>query len=110
MKNYLRIIIIVLLVQVFNKSIAQQLPVIKISANKRYFITGTNTPFFWLGDTGWLLFIKLNREEVIKYLDDRKEKGFNVIQVMVLHTTKAVNVYGDSALINGDASQPAVRW
>src|SRR5438552_925287 len=58
---------------------------LKISPNGRYFMTADGQPFFWLGDTGWLLFSKLTRENAIKYLDDRKQKGFNVIQVMVLH-------------------------
>lgn len=107
MNNFIKIITIVLFTQLCNKTMAQPLAPIKISPNHHYFITEDKTPFFWLGDTGWLLFIKLNREEVIKYLDDRKEKGFNVIQVMVLHDTKhAVNVYGDSALINGNPSMP----
>jgi len=65
-------------------------------------------PFFWLGDTGWLLFSKLNREEAEKYLDDRAEKGFNVVQVMVLHQLKLTNFYGDSALVNQDVSLPKV--
>src|SRR4051812_28865294 len=58
---------------------------LKISPNGRYFMTPDGKPFFWLGDTGWLLFSKLTREETIRYLDDRKAKGFNVIQVMVVH-------------------------
>ncbi len=81
---------------------------LKVSENGRYLITEDGKPFFWLGDTGWLLFSKLNREEADKYLEDRKNKGFNVIQVMVLHTVKAVNFYGDSALVHGDASKPEI--
>jgi hypothetical protein len=65
-------------------------------------------PFFWLGDTGWLLFSKLNREEAEKYLDDHVQKGFNFIQVMVLHHLKLTNFYGDSALVNQDISLPKV--
>jgi Protein of unknown function (DUF4038)/Putative collagen-binding domain of a collagenase len=84
-----------------------QLPLIKISANKRYFVTADNKPFFWLGDTGWLLFVKCKREDAIKYLDDRKQKGFNVIQVMLVHDINlGVNAYGDSALYNKDLSKP----
>lgn len=65
-------------------------------------------PFFWLGDTGWLLFAKLNREEAERYLANRANKGFNVIQVMVLHDLEMTNTYGDSALINGDIRFPSV--
>src|SRR6266542_4366724 len=79
---------------------------LKISANHRYFTDQNGNPFFWLGDTGWLLFSKLTREEADQYLEDRRQKGFTVIQVMVLHTVAAVNVYGDSALINKKVSAP----
>jgi hypothetical protein len=79
---------------------------LKISANHRYFTTLDGKPFFWLGDTGWLLFSKLNREDAEKYLEDRHQKGFNVIQVMVLHSVGVVNAYGDSALINKNVATP----
>ncbi|GAB3290888.1 glycoside hydrolase family 140 protein [Hymenobacter humi] len=79
---------------------------LKVSPNGRYLMTGSGKPFFWLGDTGWLLFNKLKREEAETYLEDRRKKGFNVIQVMVLHTVPAINVYGDSALVKGDAARP----
>lgn len=82
---------------------------LKVSSNGRYFTTQAGQPFFWLGDTGWLLFIKLTREEAVQYLEQRKQQGYNVIQVMVLHDVrKAVNVYGDSALIHQDAARPAI--
>jgi hypothetical protein len=88
---------------------AQSPELLKISANKRFITTQSNKPFFWLGDTGWLLFVKASREEAEQYLEDRKQKGFNVIQVMVLHDLKhAVNVYGDSALQKGNVAKPVV--
>ncbi|QEK50879.1 DUF4038 domain-containing protein [Pedobacter aquae] len=79
---------------------------LKISENKRYLMTEDGEPFFWLGDTGWLLFNKLNRAEAETYLEDRKQKGFNVVQAMVLHTVPSVNVYGDSSLINANVATP----
>ncbi|WP_069658788.1 glycoside hydrolase family 140 protein [Arcticibacter eurypsychrophilus] len=81
---------------------------LKVSENGRYLLKENGDPFFWLGDTGWLLFGKLNREEADKYLEDRSKKGFNVIQVMVLHGVGVMNFYGDSALINHDVSKPNV--
>jgi hypothetical protein len=87
-----------------------QLPLLKISANKRYFETKKGKPFFWLGDTGWLLFIKCKREEAVQYLDDRKSKGFNVIQVMLVHDINlGVNVYGDSSIHNRDVSKLVIK-
>jgi hypothetical protein len=79
---------------------------LKISANHWYFTDQKGNPFFWLGDTGWLLFAKLNREEAEQYLEDRREKGFSVIQVMVLHSVGAVNAYGDSALVDKNIAHP----
>ncbi len=81
---------------------------LRISENGRFFQDQEGNPFFWLGDTGWLLFTKLSREEADTYLEDRARKGFNVIQVMVLHTLSACNVYGDSALVGRNVARPLV--
>lgn len=83
------------------------LPRLKVSENHRFLMNENGNPFFWLGDTGWLLFSKLTREESERYLENRAKNGFNVIQVMVLHELKVANGYGDSALIGMDVSQPA---
>ena len=70
-------------------------------------VADSGDPFFWLGDTGWLLFTKLDRNEADIYFNDRREKGFNVIQVMLLHDVrKAVNIFGDSALVDHQVDQP----
>ncbi|MBO9617519.1 MAG: glycoside hydrolase family 140 protein [Niabella sp.] len=87
---------------------AQQLPSLQVAADHHYFQTADGKPFFWLGDTGWLLFLKCTREEAQHYLDVRQQQGFNVIQAMVLHTVAAKNVYGDFAVANGDVSKPIV--
>lgn len=77
-----------------------------ISENHRFFVSGDNEPFFWLGDTAWLLFSELSREKAEQYLDDRTSKGFNVIQVMVLHQLDNHNYYGDTALENSNIFNP----
>ena len=84
------------------------LPFLKVSENHRYFMDENGDPFFWLGDTGWLLFSKLSREEAETYLNNRAEKGFNVIQVMVAHGLRVKNFYGDSSFVKGDVSQPNI--
>jgi len=63
-------------------------------------------PFFWLGDTGWWLFTNLTKQEISQYLKDRNDKGFNVVQVMVVHDMPAVNFYNDTAFVNNDMSKP----
>ena len=105
-----KILVTILLIHAVINALQSQeatLPQLKVTADGRYFQTIDGKPFFWLGDTGWLLFVKLTREQTIQYLDTRKAQGYNVIQVMVLHDLKnAVNKYGDSALIDRNISVP----
>ena len=60
-----------------------QLPPLKVSENKR-FLTAGGKPFFWMGDTGWELFHRLNMTNAFIYFEKRSEQGFNVIQAVVL--------------------------
>jgi hypothetical protein len=92
-----------------DNSVRELTPGLRVSENNRFLMTKNGDPFFWLGDTGWLLFSKLSREEAGRYFDDRIQKGFNVIQVMVLHDVmKEVNIYSDSALTGHRIDQPRV--
>lgn len=90
------------------KPVYSQSQTLKISENKRFFTDQNGEPFFWLADTGWLLFNRLTREEADRYLTDRQQKGFNVVQVMVVQALRTVNVYGDSALVSHDLGVPKV--
>lgn len=47
-------------------------------------VTNSGEPFFWLADTAWELFHRLNRAEAELYLETRRNQGFNVIQAVVL--------------------------
>jgi hypothetical protein len=57
---------------------------LKISPNQHYLQFTDGTPFFWLGDTGWELFHRLNLTEANEYLSNRSLRGFNVIQAVIL--------------------------
>ena len=85
---------------------AEHLSYLRVSENNRYLVKENGEPFFWLGDTGWFIFFRLDREEVDRYLEDRRAKGFNVIQTMLLRHVSEKNVYGDSALVNSDVANP----
>lgn len=67
---------------------------LQVSANQRFLQHADGTPFFWLGDTGWLLPTKLDRDEAKLYLENCKKNGFNVVQVQTLCGVPCVNVYG----------------
>jgi hypothetical protein len=71
---------------------------LQASPDGRFFQHADGTPFFWLGDTPWLLFRNLDRDEMRVYLDDRAAKGFNVIQAMGVQNMPFRNRYGDPAV------------
>jgi len=82
---------------------------VEVSKNNRFLQTPDGKPFFWLGDTAWELFHRLNREEAKKYLKNRSQKGFNVIQAVVLSELEPftrANAYNDFPLLEGDISRP----
>src|SRR5262249_29462937 len=72
---------------------------LKVSANGRYFVDQDGKPFFYLGDTCWLLFQRLNRDEVEEYLKDRAGKGFTVIQAYVIRGLDKRHPDGISSLL-----------
>jgi hypothetical protein len=55
-----------------------------IHPSRRFLMWENGTPFFYLGDTAWELFHRLNRQEAALYLKDRAAKGFTVIQAVAL--------------------------
>jgi len=81
---------------------------LKVSENKRFLVFDDGTPFFYLGDTAWELFHRLTKEETIKYLDNRREKGFTVIQAVILAELDGLNTpnrEGNKPLINNDPTK-----
>jgi hypothetical protein len=102
------VILLVLIQTVIQTTSAQ----FSISNNHRYLLKDGKY-FFWLGDTGWELFHRLNREEANQYLKRRSEQGFTVIQAVVLaefdglHTP---NAYGNTPLMNDDPTKPNEKY
>lgn len=82
---------------------------LRVSSNRRFLETSDGKPFFWLADTAWELFHRLNREEAEKYLKNRADKGFTVIQAVVLAELDGLhdpNPYGEIPLENDDPTRP----
>lgn len=85
------------------------LPRIHVSTNHRFLTTKTGAPFFWLGDTAWELFHRTNREEALRYLDNRQRNGFTVIQAVALAECDGLNTpncYGHRPLEENDSTRP----
>lgn len=76
---------------------------LQVSANSRYLQFANGKPFFWLGDTGWLLPQHLDRDEAKYYLNKCRMAGYNLVQVQVLSMDgfPCVNVYGQESLPYG---------
>ena len=70
----------------------------------RYLVDGDGKPFFWLGDTAWLLSQIPNREDAEHYLATRARQGFTVIQAAAVMGEERVggtarpNAYGDTGV------------
>lgn len=82
---------------------------LKVSDNKRFLVFEDGTPFFYLGDTGWELFHRLTLDETAKYLENRRAKGFTVIQAVVLAELDGLNTPnadGNRPLIDNDPLKP----
>ncbi len=86
---------------------------LEVSVNGRYLQYADGHPFFYLADTAWELFHRLNREDVDYYLRDRKQKGFTVIQAVILAEIQGLtvpNALGDLPLQHMDPAQPNERY
>jgi hypothetical protein len=96
----------------FCASIAAEVPQLKVSDNNRFLVTSEGKPFFWLGDTAWELFHRLNREDATRYLENRAQLGFTVVQAVAIAELEGhsdPNPYGFLPLTDLDPARPAVK-
>ncbi len=73
---------------------------LRVSNNGRFLQTTNGEPFFWNGDTNWRLY-KLNPTQVVQYLNNRKARGFNIIQGPVLTHFSS---YSETTTYNGQGN------
>ena len=86
---------------------------LQVSANKRFIEFENGAPFFYLADTGWELFHRLTKVDAEKYLENRRQKGFTVIQTVVLAELDGLNVpnmEGEKPLIDNDPAKPNEKY
>lgn len=89
-----------------------ELPRLKVSENRRFLVRDDGSPFFYLGDTAWELFHRLDRPQADHYLADRAAKGFSVIQAVAiaeLDGHRDPNAYGHLPLVDLDPARPATK-
>lgn len=74
----------------------------RIQTQDRWLVWDDGTPFFYLGDTAWEIFHRLNREEMETYFAARAEQGFTAIQGVALAEFEGLtvpNAYGRLPLL-----------
>lgn len=89
------------------------LPKLKVSDNKRFLVTADGKPFFYLADTAWELFHRLDREQTSKYLKTRASQGYNVVQAVALAEFDGLNepnAYGHKPLTDNDPTKPNEKY
>jgi hypothetical protein len=82
---------------------------LKVSENKRFLVHADGMPFFYLGDTAWELFHRLTLDEAEKYLENRRAKGFTVVQAVALAEfdgLRTPNRQNHLPLVNNDPTRP----
>ncbi len=72
-----------------------------VSPNHRFLQYQDGRPFFWLADTAWLLFDKLDRADTEKYLEDRRRKGFTVVQAVLQFGVNEMDPTPGPAMLDG---------
>ena len=78
---------------------------LRVSDNQRFLQHEDGTPFFWLGETAWLMPQRLNRDEVQYYLQMCHDAEYNMVQVQVMNEVPSYNVYGQKSLkVEADGS------
>jgi hypothetical protein len=86
---------------------------LKVSNNQRFLEFENGVSFFYLADTGWELFHRLTKADADKYLENRREKGFTVIQAVALAELDGLNtpnMEGEKPLINNDPTKPNEKY
>ena len=82
---------------------------LRISDDNRYFVHDDGTPFIWLADTAWTVPARLKWDDVIYYMQTRKQQGFTVLQMVVLDpefNQEMRNPSGIRALQENDLLKP----
>lgn len=85
---------------------------LKISDNKRYIIKD-ESPFLYLADAAWTIFQRLDKNEMLYYLDKRLSQGFNAVQVCCISEFDGVrkpNRYGELPFENADILKPNRKY
>jgi hypothetical protein len=82
-----------------------------VAPGGRYLVDSAGAPFLIQGDSAWSLIAQLRRDDVDRYLADRRKRGFNTILVSLIEHRFASdapsNAYGQRPFLTpGDFTSP----
>jgi hypothetical protein len=83
--------------------------VLRVSEDGRFLQYENGDPFFYLGETAWELFHRLSYQEAETFLENRRQKGFTVIQAVLLAELDGLrtpSVNGEVPLVDLDPDRP----
>lgn len=88
---------------------------VRVEVGRRFLVDAQGRPFLVNGDTAWSLLAQLTREQAVRYLEDRRTRGFNAILVnLIEHEFAAMaprNAYGEAPFnVEGDFTTPNERY
>jgi len=77
---------------------------LRVSGSGHFLEKSDGTPFFFLSDTEWLL-NKHSDDQVLQVLDDRKARGFTVVQVFATRNWSQTDCNGNTPFANNSITQ-----
>jgi hypothetical protein len=87
---------------------------LRVSGSQRYLVDQRVKPFFWSGDAAWSLIAQLNKGDASYYLENRKQKGFNVVMVNLIEhkfsSKPPGNFYGETPFIDRALGTPNEKY
>lgn len=88
-----------------------QLSPLRVSDNGHFLVNAKGEPFFWLADTAWQLIHDLDEAEIRRYMANRRDLGFNVIQTVILaeHRFEQPNAFGHLPIEPNRPDKPIVK-
>lgn len=86
-----------------------------VDPESRGLLQADGRPFLMMGDSAWSLMVELTREDVDRYLANRRSLGFNTVLVELIEHNFAsnppYNAYGEAPFeVPGDFSTPNERY
>jgi hypothetical protein len=88
---------------------------LQIKDSEPYLYDNKGKPFLICGDAAWSLLVQLDREDINRYLSDRKNRGFNTLLInMIEHhfsDNPPHNAYGETPFLEAtDYSRPNEKY